>query len=158
MPNGEAQESLIRSVYKAAGLDPMETAYVEAYGTGTATGDPIEAAALGEVFGRRSDQRPIIIGSLKSNIGHLEGTSGIASVIKTALMLERRFLIPKDVGAAFAPTAPASGPRVRPRPARAAANSSVSSAPPPLSRSCHRLRTQVSWQSGVAFHADAGRP
>ena len=99
MPNGGAQESLIRSVYEAAGLDPKETAYVEAHGTGTATGDPIEAAALGEVFGRRSDQRPIIIGSLKSNIGHLEGTSGIASVIKTALMLERRFLIPNcDLG------------------------------------------------------------
>ncbi len=99
MPNGEAQESLIRSVYGAAGLDPTETAYVEAHGTGTATGDPIEAAALGQVFGRRSDQRPIIVGSLKSNIGHLEGTSGIASVIKTALMLERRFLIPNcDLG------------------------------------------------------------
>ena len=94
MPNGEAQENLMRSVYEAAGLNPMETGYVEAHGTGTATGDPIEAAALGKVFGRRSDQRPIIIGSLKSNIGHLEGTSGIASVIKTALMLERRFLVP----------------------------------------------------------------
>ena len=94
MPNGEAQKSLMLSVYKAAGLNPTETAYVEAHGTGTATGDPIEAAALGEVFARRSDQRPIIIGSIKSNIGHLEGTSGIASVIKTALMLERRFLLP----------------------------------------------------------------
>ena len=94
MPNGEAQKVLMRSVYEAAGLNPMETAYVEAHGTGTATGDPIEASALGEIFGRRSDQRPIVIGSLKSNIGHLEGTSGIASVIKTALMLERKFLLP----------------------------------------------------------------
>ena len=94
MPNGEAQENLMRSVYDAAGLNPLETGYVEAHGTGTATGDPIEAAALGKVFGRRSDQRPIVIGSLKSNIGHLEATSGIASVIKTALMLERRFLVP----------------------------------------------------------------
>ena len=94
MPNGEAQKSLIRSVYEAAGLNPLETAYIEAHGTGTATGDPIEASALGEIFGRRSDQRPIFIGSLKSNIGHLEGTSGIASVIKTALMLERKFLLP----------------------------------------------------------------
>ena len=94
MPNVQAQKSLMQSVYKTAGLDPIETAYVEAHGTGTATGDPIEALALGELFSRRSDQRPIVIGSLKSNIGHLEGTSGIASVVKTALMLERRFLLP----------------------------------------------------------------
>ena len=94
MPNVEAQKGLMRSVYEAAGLNPLETAYVEAHGTGTATGDPIEASALGEIFGRKSDQRPIFIGSLKSNIGHLEGTSGIASVIKTALMLERKFLLP----------------------------------------------------------------
>ena len=94
MPNGEAQKGLIRSVYEAARLDPLETAYVEAHGTGTATGDPIEASALGEIFGRRSDQAPLTIGSLKSNIGHLEGTSGISSVIKTALMLERKFLLP----------------------------------------------------------------
>ena len=94
MPNVEAQKGLMRSVYEAAGLNPLETAYVEAHGTGTATGDPIEASALGEIFGRRSDQGSIFIGSLKSNIGHLEGTSGIASVIKTALMLERKFLLP----------------------------------------------------------------
>ena len=94
MPNGEAQASLIQSVYRAAGLDPLETDYVEAHGTGTATGDPIEAAALGTVFGRDPRQSPVVVGSIKSNIGHLEAVSGVASVIKTALMLERRFYAP----------------------------------------------------------------
>ena len=94
MPNGEAQASLIQSVYSTAGLDPRETDYVEAHGTGTATGDPIEAAALGKVFGRGPMQSPLIIGSIKSNIGHLESVSGVASVIKAALMLERRFYAP----------------------------------------------------------------
>ena len=94
MPNIKAQTALMRDVYSSAGLDPLETDYVEAHGTGTATGDPIEAAALGESFGRPLESRKLIIGSLKSNIGHLEGASGICSVIKTALMLERRFLLP----------------------------------------------------------------
>ena len=92
MPNGKAQAALIRDVYSSIGLDPLETEYVEAHGTGTAIGDPIEAAALGEAF--TSDVRKTIIGSLKSNIGHLEGASGICSVIKAALMLERKFLLP----------------------------------------------------------------
>ena len=94
MPNGEAQASLIRSIYRIAGLDPLQTDYVEAHGTGTATGDPIEATALGKVFGRDPGKPPVVIGSIKSNIGHLEAASGIASVIKAALMLERGFYVP----------------------------------------------------------------
>lgn len=94
MPNGQAQASLIQSVYRATGLDPLHTDYVEAHGTGTATGDPIEAAALGKVFGRGQGQSPVVVGSIKSNIGHLEAVSGVASVIKAALMLERRFYAP----------------------------------------------------------------
>lgn len=94
MPNGNAQASLMRSVYQSAGLEPLMTDYVEAHGTGTAIGDPIEAAALGEVFGRSPDQSAVVIGSIKSNIGHLEAVSGVASVIKAALMLERRFYLP----------------------------------------------------------------
>lgn len=94
MPNGEAQASLIQSVYAAAELDPMQTDYVEAHGTGTATGDPIEAAALGKVFRRGPGLSPVMVGSIKSNIGHLEPVSGVASVIKAALMLERRFYTP----------------------------------------------------------------
>ena len=94
MPNGRAQASLIQSVYRSAGMEPLMTDYVEAHGTGTATGDPIEAAALGEVFGRSPDQPAVVIGSIKSNIGHLEAMSGVASVIKAALMLERKFFLP----------------------------------------------------------------
>lgn len=94
MPNGEAQASLIQSVYRAAGLDTLQTDYVEAHGTGTATGDPIEAAALGKAFGRGPERSPVVIGSIKSNIGHLEAVSGLASLIKAALMLERRFYVP----------------------------------------------------------------
>ena len=75
-------------------MEPLMTDYVEAHGTGTATGDPIEAAALGEVFGRSPDQSAVVIGSIKSNIGHLEAMSGVASVIKAALMLERKFYLP----------------------------------------------------------------
>lgn len=95
MPSGEAQESLIRSTYRIAGLDPLDTQYVEAHGTGTAAGDPIEANALGAVFGRTEQpQNPIYVGSVKSNIGHLEGGSGIVSVIKAAMMLERGMILP----------------------------------------------------------------
>lgn len=70
-------ESLMRSVYKNAGIDPKETGYVEAHGTGTKVGDPIEAAALHDVFSEgRSSRNPLFVGSVKSNIGHLEAASG----------------------------------------------------------------------------------
>lgn len=94
MPNGSAQTALMRCVYTSAGLNPTETSYVEAHGTGTATGDPIEASAIGEVLQRKAHQTPLVVGSLKSNIGHLEGASGVASVLKIALMLERKFILP----------------------------------------------------------------
>lgn len=95
LPSGAAQESLIRSVYEAAGLDPLETTYVEAHGTGTPAGDPLETGALSRVFcPDRSEDRPLRIGSIKTNIGHLEGASGIAGVIKTILMLENKTLLP----------------------------------------------------------------
>lgn len=95
MPNGAAQEALIRQVYKEARVDPSQVGYVEAHGTGTKVGDPLEATALQAVFGEgRTARQPLFIGSVKSNIGHLEGTSGIVAVIKTALMLERGFVLP----------------------------------------------------------------
>ncbi|KAL3425313.1 polyketide synthase [Phlyctema vagabunda] len=95
MPSGEAQVSLMKSIYKRSGLDPSNTGYVEAHGTGTKVGDPIEASALHEVFGEgRTSRQPLFIGSVKSNIGHLEGASGIVSVIKTAMMLEKGFILP----------------------------------------------------------------
>lgn len=95
MPNGDAQEALIRQVYKSARIDPKLTGFVEAHGTGTKVGDPLEATALNAVFGEgRTPRQPLLIGSVKSNIGHTEGASGVISVIKTALMLERGFVLP----------------------------------------------------------------
>ncbi|KAK1144993.1 Type I Iterative Polyketide synthase (PKS) [Aspergillus melleus] len=95
MPNGAAQESLMRSAYEDAGVDPALTGYVEAHGTGTQVGDPIEATALNTIFGKgRTSRQPLFIGSVKSNLGHLEGASGVVSIIKTALMLERGFVLP----------------------------------------------------------------
>ncbi|KAL8961755.1 MAG: hypothetical protein Q9193_001735 [Seirophora villosa] len=88
-PNAEAQIALIQDTYRSAGLDPRVTRFFEAHGTGTALGDPIEARAINECFGRfRSRQDKLIVGALKSNIGHLEGASGIAGLIKTVLVLE----------------------------------------------------------------------
>ncbi|KAH6664674.1 polyketide synthase [Halenospora varia] len=95
MPSGDAQVALMKSVYARSGLDPNDTGYIEAHGTGTTVGDPIEATALHEVFGQgRSKKQPLFVGSVKSNIGHLEGASGVVSVIKTAMMLEKGFVLP----------------------------------------------------------------
>ncbi|KAL8362903.1 hypothetical protein RB601_008930 [Gaeumannomyces tritici] len=95
MPNGEAQEKLINQVYSNFGLDPLDCGYVEAHGTGTRVGDPIEATALHNALGQgRSARDPLYIGSVKSNIGHLEAASGLAGVIKAAMMLERGFILP----------------------------------------------------------------
>ncbi|PVH83915.1 putative polyketide synthase [Cadophora sp. DSE1049] len=95
MPNGDAQVALMKSVYKKYGLDPKDAGYIEAHGTGTKVGDPIEATALHEVFSEgRTAKQPLFIGSVKSNIGHLEGASGVVSVIKAAMMLEKGFVLP----------------------------------------------------------------
>ncbi|GES58268.1 polyketide synthase [Aspergillus terreus] len=95
LPSGAAQEALIRSVYKRAGLSPLHTEFVETHGTGTQAGDPTETGALGRVFAENRDpNKPLRIGSIKTNIGHLEGTSGIAAVVKATLMLENRVFLP----------------------------------------------------------------
>jgi acyl transferase domain-containing protein len=95
LPSGKAQVELIERLYQATGLDPVKTSYVEAHGTGTAAGDPIEAASLSKVFAReRPSDEPLKVGSIKSNIGHLEGGSGIAAVVKTVLMLEKGLILP----------------------------------------------------------------
>lgn len=88
-PSGEAQEALMRACYERSGLSPKDTTYVEAHGTGTKTGDPIEVAAIGAVFGnvRPSDQ-PLLIGSVKSNLGHTEAASGLAAIIKVVKAFE----------------------------------------------------------------------
>ena len=95
LPNRVAQENLIRGVYARAGLDPLETDFVEAHGTGTQAGDPIEIGAISQVFGPgRPPDKPVRIGSIKTNVGHLEGASGVAGVIKAVLMLENRMFLP----------------------------------------------------------------
>ncbi|MEM7050085.1 MAG: SDR family NAD(P)-dependent oxidoreductase [Acidobacteriota bacterium] len=92
-PSGRAQEALLRKVVARAGLTPGKIDYVEAHGTGTALGDPIEVEALGRVLGAgRPADRPLKIGSVKSNLGHLEAAAGIAGLIKVVLALRRRRL------------------------------------------------------------------
>ena len=72
-----SSEELIHSVYKSAGISPTDTGYVEAHGTGTKVGDPIEVTALYNVFGEgRTPRNPLFLGSVKSNVGHLEAASG----------------------------------------------------------------------------------
>ncbi|KAM7203160.1 putative polyketide synthase protein [Naviculisporaceae sp. PSN 640] len=94
-PNQTAQEELIKLCYAKAGLNPAETAYVEAHGTGTQAGDPVEAGAIHAVMckGRPSDA-PLYIGSVKTNVGHMETASGFASIIKVALALEKGLIPP----------------------------------------------------------------
>ncbi|KAF5636495.1 polyketide synthase [Fusarium sp. NRRL 52700] len=97
LPNSEAQQELIRRAYMSAGVDPANTGYVEAHGTGTQAGDPLEARAIvrtiGDLPARKSD---LYVGSVKTNIGHLEGAAGVAGVIKAALAVERG-LIPQNL-------------------------------------------------------------
>ncbi|EEQ31726.1 Type I Iterative PKS [Microsporum canis] len=95
IPNGKAQADLIHNVYAAAGLDLGETGYFESHGTGTPVGDPIELAAIGNSFGtNRSRENPLIVGSVKANIGHTEGAAGLAGIIKTVLVLEQGVIPP----------------------------------------------------------------
>ena len=90
-PNGPAQEAVIREALSAAGVSPADVRYVETHGTGTALGDPIEVNALGAVYGegRRANAR-LRIGSVKTNIGHLESAAGVAGLIKLVLAVQRR--------------------------------------------------------------------
>ncbi|KAF2804409.1 reducing type I polyketide synthase [Mytilinidion resinicola] len=94
-PSNDMQTQLIRSTYTKASLDMRETRFFEAHGTGTAVGDPIEARAIGESFREyRSDDQPLYVGAVKSNVGHLEGASGLAGVIKAVLALEKGVIPP----------------------------------------------------------------
>ncbi len=88
VPSGEAQAALLRSVCDGAGIDPDDLCYFEAHGTGTPVGDPIEAHAIGTALGQRR-QAALPIGSVKSNIGHLEPASGMAGLMKLILAFER---------------------------------------------------------------------
>ncbi|KAI0379259.1 hypothetical protein F5Y04DRAFT_290474 [Hypomontagnella monticulosa] len=94
-PSPEAQYNLIRDTYAKAGLDLASTRFVEAHGTGTPLGDSVEFGAIGAAFGPfRTHDEPLYVGSVKSNIGHLEGASGVAGVIKAVLMLEAGVILP----------------------------------------------------------------
>ncbi|PCH00416.1 Acyl transferase/acyl hydrolase/lysophospholipase [Penicillium occitanis (nom. inval.)] len=95
LPNSEAQADLINTTYRAAGLEFSQTSYFEAHGTGTAAGDPLELGAVARTISqtRKSDNK-LYVGSVKSNIGHLEGAAGLAGVIKCILMLEKGSILP----------------------------------------------------------------
>jgi acyl transferase domain-containing protein/NADPH:quinone reductase-like Zn-dependent oxidoreductase/acyl carrier protein len=93
VPNGGAQQRLITAALARAGLDAGDVDYLEAHGTGTALGDPIEVQAAGAVYGAARDaDRPLLIGSVKTNIGHLESASGVAGMIKVVLSLQHEML------------------------------------------------------------------
>ncbi|MHC6224590.1 SDR family NAD(P)-dependent oxidoreductase [Pseudomonas sp. X10] len=98
LPNADAQAALLRSAYAKAGIDPSQLDYLEAHGTGTAVGDPIETRAIGEALAQaRGAGNPLPIGSIKSNLGHLEAASGVAGLMKALnCLVERK--IPATIG------------------------------------------------------------
>ena len=97
VPNGPAQERVIEQALSRAGVPPSEVDYLEAHGAGSALGDPIEVQAAAAVYGRgREEDRPLLIGSVKTNIGHLETAAGVAGLIKTVLAMKRG-LIPRQL-------------------------------------------------------------
>src|SRR3954469_727176 len=96
VPNGPAQQAVLRQALAAARLQPSHIDYIEAHGTGTALGDPIELDALSAVFGDRDGSAPLVLGSVKTNLGHLESAAGIAGFIKTVLSV-RHGHIPKHL-------------------------------------------------------------
>jgi acyl transferase domain-containing protein/NADP-dependent 3-hydroxy acid dehydrogenase YdfG/acyl carrier protein len=95
VPSEDAQAEMLRLACRRASVDPCDVQYVELHGTGTRVGDPIEAAALGEAIGRvRPVASPLVVGSVKTNIGHLEAAAGIAGLIKVALCIQHREIPP----------------------------------------------------------------
>jgi acyl transferase domain-containing protein len=97
LPSKSSQVSLIKTAYEQAGCDPSLTGYFEAHGTGTAVGDPTEASAIGATLGQYrldGEEGKLFVGSVKTNIGHLEGASGLAGLIKAVLSMERGTILP----------------------------------------------------------------
>ncbi|WP_031470498.1 type I polyketide synthase, partial [Sciscionella sediminilitoris] len=86
-PSADAQAEVIRAACARSGIEPAELDYVELHGTGTPVGDPLEAAALGRTAGERGERAPLTVGSVKTNIGHLEGAAGVVGLLKTVLAL-----------------------------------------------------------------------
>jgi len=94
-PNPDAQADVLRRAYKDAGINPRTVDYIEAHGTGTVLGDPIEAQALGRVIGRgRPADKPVLLGAIKTNVGHMESAAGAASLAKMVLSLQHDKLPP----------------------------------------------------------------
>ncbi|MCY4629132.1 MAG: type I polyketide synthase, partial [Acidobacteria bacterium] len=136
VPNGSAQERVIAEALDRSGVEPASVDYLEAHGTGTELGDPIELRAAAAAYGRdRPGDRPLLIGSVKTNVGHLESAAGVAGVIKVLLAM-RAGVIPKHLHfekpnprldwerLPLRVTAEAAGwPRVADRPPRAAVSS-----------------------------------
>ncbi|OKH59467.1 type I polyketide synthase [Scytonema sp. HK-05] len=95
VPNGLAQQKLILKALQNAKVEPSEVSYVEAHGTGTALGDPIEVESLATIFGKgRSQDNPLVVGSVKTNIGHLEAAAGVAGLMKVVLSLQHNEIPP----------------------------------------------------------------
>lgn len=95
VPSGKAQEAVLRTALQAACIDPLDVDYVEAHGTGTPLGDPIEVRALSSVYcAQRSTDKPLRLGSVKTNVGHLEAAAGITALIKVVLQLQERAYAP----------------------------------------------------------------
>ncbi|HXC26243.1 MAG TPA: type I polyketide synthase [Gemmatimonadaceae bacterium] len=94
-PNGAAQRQVIRQALQAAKVAPADISYIEAHGTGTSLGDPIEAHALAAEFGGRTEQNPLRVGSVKANFGHLEAAAGVSGLIKIVLSLQHGRIPPQ---------------------------------------------------------------
>ncbi|BAZ22954.1 amino acid adenylation domain-containing protein [Kalymmatonema gypsitolerans NIES-4073] len=95
VPNASSQQAVIRQALAMAKVEPSQVSYVEAHGTGTSLGDPIEVRALGTVFAEgHSPEHPLMIGSVKTNIGHLESAAGVSGLIKVVLQLQHQQIVP----------------------------------------------------------------
>ncbi|KAG4025199.1 hypothetical protein MFRU_064g00360 [Monilinia fructicola] len=96
-PSAKGHESVMRAAYEFAGLDPRDTSYFETHGTGTQVGDPIEMKGIGNVFIEGTETKELLVGSVKTNVGHSEAASALASIIKVCLAIEKR-TIPATIG------------------------------------------------------------
>ena len=104
VPHGPTQQKLLRRVLRESRLSPHDISYMEAHGTGTSVGDPIEMSSIRDTFGGPSRRENLTIGSIKGNIGHTEGTAGVAGVIKALLIIQKKILPPQASFSSLNPT------------------------------------------------------